>query len=90
MEILANEDFIYSYTYKWKYNKTGFRSLIFSFIKDMEGKNYFKEDVRLNYELCKTIALNTFGVEIKSNKTYYNSVLPPDLNKIIPPETAIN
>jgi hypothetical protein len=90
MEIFVSKGFIYPHTYKWKYKKSGFRSLIFAFLKDMEGKDYFKEDVKLNYDLCKTIALNTFGIEIKSNKTYYNSVLPPDLDKIIPPETARN
>jgi len=90
MELLVSQKFIYPNSYKWKDKKSGYKNRICAFLKDMEGKNYFHEDVVLNYDLCKTIAKNTFNVDIKSNKTFYESILSPDLEDLIPFSTTID
>jgi len=90
MELLVSQNFIYPNSYKWKDKKSGYKNRICAFLKDMEGKNYFHKDVVLNYDLCKTIAKNTFNVDIKSNKTFYESTLSPDLEDLIPFSTTID
>ena len=81
MEILVEEKWLSPHTYIWKKKETGYKGLVCAFILDMEAKGYFKEDIIMNYELCKTVALNTFHVDIKSNKTYYTCALAKDKDK---------
>jgi hypothetical protein len=90
MGLLVSQNFIYPNSYKWKDKKSGYKNRICAFLKDIEGKNYFHEDIVLNYDLCKTIAKNTFNVDIKSNKTFYESILSPDLEDLIPFSTTID
>lgn len=84
MEIFVDKQFIHAQTYIWKDEKANNKSLMCALVKDLEGKGYYKQEIKMNYELCKTICKNTFHVTIGSNKTYYNSALPRTMIGLIP------
>ena len=88
MEILVSKELIYPNTYFRNEKKCG-KGLLCALLKDIEGKGYYKDEITMNYEICKEICKNTFKTTIGSNKTYYTE-LPPHQKGIIPIASTIN
>lgn len=84
MNILADKELIHPNTYIWKDKKAANKKLLIALLKDMEGKQYFKPEINLNWELCRIIVENPFRLPVKSNKTFYDATLQPDLKDLIP------
>jgi len=89
MEIFVDKQFIHAQTYIWKDEKANNKSLMCALLKDLEGKGYYKQEIKMNWNLCKAICKNTFHVTIGSNKTYYNADLDNKMKDLIPFATTI-
>lgn len=74
MLLLSNKELIEPNTHFWINSKAANKAFIVNLIKALQAKGYFKKEISLNYKLAKSIILNTFNVEIKSNRTYYKEV----------------
>lgn len=84
MDILADRQLIHPNTYIWKDKKTGHKTLLCALLKDIEGKQYFKPEIKLNWVLCKILVENPFRLPVSSNKTFYDATLQPDFKNLIP------
>ena len=83
MQILANKELIDKDSLKWKDTKNGAKGLCFALIRDINDKGYLQDDVKMNKELCRAIAWQTFGFTI-GLRTFHNAKLSPNEKGIIP------
>jgi hypothetical protein len=87
MEILVSKELIYPNTYI-RNEKKCHKGFLCALLKDMKGKGYYKDEITVNYEICKEICKNTFKTKIESNKTFYTELAPNEKN-IIPFATTM-
>lgn len=85
MLILAENKYIEPSSCIWIDRDKASKSTLCGFVKEFKAKGYFKPDIDFNWDICKTVCVNTFKVSIGSNKRFYAADLPDHLRILIPP-----
>jgi len=64
MDLLVKKGFCQEYTYLWKDEKNGYRSICAAILKQLQLKGYYKKSPRLKPWEIQQIALNSFNVDM--------------------------
>jgi len=89
LEILVSKGFIQPNTYIWKDVKKGNKAFLAALLKDLHGKMYYKENVRLTSWQIQAICKNTFGWEIGIDTIKHAKANNFDF-EFIPPASTIS